>query len=255
LSVRVLAIPVVLVLVLAQGLGAAPSRAASSTIASVTVKGGRLHVGDLVAGLTEDAASVDLGPTPSSTGTRVVTREDISRALRDRGVDVPGTLPEAIRVRRQLRSLDAAELTRMVTDGLAEKLTRGASLQGVRPARTVSVPDGWTEVRYELPRPPHRTGALVSAVTLSFFEGSHPLWTLVVPVDLMLAQDATLFDVPRGSHVTFVIRRGLVEVSSSGTVTVDADIGGVAPVTVMPSGRSIPARLEDASTAVMVDVP
>jgi flagella basal body P-ring formation protein FlgA len=63
------------------------------------------------------------------------------------------------------------------------------------------------------------------------------------------------YDVPRGSHVTFVIRRGLVEVSSTGTVTADADIGSVTPVVVMPSGRSLPARIEDANTAVMVDTP
>jgi DNA-binding IclR family transcriptional regulator len=90
---------------------------------------------------------------------------------------------------------------------------------------------------------------------LSFFEGDRALWSLSVAVDLLLSKEATVYDVPRGSRVTFMIRRGLVEVSSTGTVTTDADIGSVAPVVVMPSGRSLLARLEDAHTAVMVDTP
>jgi flagella basal body P-ring formation protein FlgA len=90
-------------------------------------------------------------------------------------------------------------------------------------------------------------------VVLTFFDDDEALWTLSVPVYLALSQEAMAYDVPRGTRVTFVVRRGLVEVRTSGTVTADVDVGSVAPVTVSPSGRSFPARLEDDTTAIMVE--
>ena len=245
--------PVLLAVALA--LLAGRSLASPSKIADVTIKGTRVRLGDLVSGLAADIASTDLGPTPRSIGTRIITRGEVVIALHERGVDSTPSLPEAFRVRRQLRVLQASDIDLMVTLGLHEKLPHGTALQLVKSPRTVRVPDGWTDVRCELPRPPHRAGPLSSAVNLSFFDGTEALWALSVPVDLLLSQEATVYDVPRGSHVTFVIRRGLVEVRATGTVTIDADIGSIAPVTVMPSGRSFPARLEDDTTAVMVETP
>jgi hypothetical protein len=231
-----------------------PRHAHGDSTVNITVLGARVHLGDVVPGLASDVASTDLGPAPASTGTRVVTRAEIEQALHAHGIDGSTTLPAAVRVHRKLRALDAAELSRIVTGALGEKLPRGAFLAGVR-ASHVSVPDGWTEVRCELPHPPHKAGPFASAANVTFFDGGQALWTLSVPVDLTLTAEAETYDVPRGSHVTFVIRRGLVEVSSSGTVTIDTDIGGVAPVVVAPSGRSLPARMEDARTAVMVESP
>ena len=227
----------------------------AAAVTDVTVKGSRVHLGDVVAGLASEVADLDLGPAPSFRGTRVIGRDEIVRALHEQGIDGVRSVPEAVRVHRRLRTLNAAEVSRIVTSLLQERLPKGTTLGEVRPLPSVVLPDGWTDIYCDLPRPPHRTGPLASAVTLSFFEGDRALWSLSVAVDLLLSKEATVYDVPRGSRVTFMIRRGLVEVSSTGTVTTDADIGSVAPVVVMPSGRSLLARLEDAHTAVMVDTP
>lgn len=245
--------PIVLAVTL--GLLAGSVHARPSQVTEVTVKGARVRVGDLVSGLPAEAATADLGATPAYTGTRVITRAEVTAAMHERGVDSGGALPDAFRVRRQLRVLSASDIAQLVTDAVESKLPRGVRLSAVKAPQTARIPDGWTDVRADLPRPPHRVGSVSSAVTLSFFEGQQALWVLSIPVDLTLSQEATPYDVPRGTHVTFVIRRGLIEVRSAGTVTIDADVGSVAPVTVMPSGRSLPARLEDSTTAVMLDTP
>jgi hypothetical protein len=228
---------------------------AAPSVVNVTVKGARVHLGDVLAGLDAAVANVDMGPSPASSGTRIVTRDEIAQALHEHGIDGSTTLPSAVRVHRKLRMLDAAEIGRVVGEGLEAHPARGTTLAGVRAPKTTPVPDGWTDVRCDLPHPPHKAGPFASAVTITWFDGTQALWTVNVPVDLVLSDEAAVYDVPRGSHVNFVIRRGLIEVTAKGTTTTDADIGGVAPVLVMPSGRSLPARLEDAQTAVMLETP
>jgi hypothetical protein len=227
------------------------STASELRVSSVMVRSPRVHLSDLVSGLP-DGSEVDLGPAPAFDGSRFIPREEVLKALGQRGASASGSLPDGYRVRRALRVLTVPDVVTMVTAATEGILPRGASLGKVF-AREVKVPDGWTEVRCTVPHPPHRTGSVSSTVTLGLYRGPDSLWVLTVPVELGLSDEAVPFDVPRGSHVNFVVRRGLVEVSSSGTVTVDADVGDVAAVAVAPSGRVLPARLEDANTAVMVD--
>ena len=134
----------------------ARAHGAPGRVSSVVVTGTRVHLGDLVSGLQDDLSGVDFGPTPASTGTRFISREDVVSALREHGADASVSLPDGFRVRRQLRVLRAAEVTRMVTDALQGKLPRGTTLAEIKAPESVRVPDGWTDVRCDLPRPPHR---------------------------------------------------------------------------------------------------
>jgi len=242
-------------LVASAALATAGSPAAATSIVDVTVTGTRIHLGDVVVGLGPDVANVDMGPAPAATGVRMMSREELAEALHAHGVEHPAMLPRAVRVHRKLKRLSPDDLGRIVTDGLSGRLTRGVSLQTVNPTGAVTVPEGWTEVRCEVPRPPRRLGTLASAASVTFFDGSQALWTVSVPVALVLSQEATLFDVPRGTRVTLFVRRGLVEVSSSATVSSDADVGSVVPVVVAPSGRTLSARLETDHAAVVIDSP
>jgi hypothetical protein len=219
----------------------------------VSIVGSRIHLSDLISGLPEDVGKDDVGPSPAFAGTRVVTRSEVLALLLEHGVTSPPSLPDAYRVHRKLRALTSNEVTDLVTGDLRAKLPVGVSLGEVRAGRLTRVPDGYTAVRCEVPRPPHRVGRVASVATVAFLSGSDVLWTMTVPVDLLLSEAALPYDVPHGSHVFVLVRRGLVELRSEGTVTVDADIGTVTPVLVQASGRSFRARLEDAQTAVMVE--
>ncbi len=240
-------------LYVAVGLASTAVGAAPSRVATVVVRGTRVHVGDLVSGLPDAIQAVDLGPAPALEGSRLISRLEVTGVLADHGADPAVVVAEGYRVRRQLRVLTAADIAAMVRDAIPARLPRGATLGRVLPRQSVTVPDGWTDVRCEVPHPPHRAGLAVSNVLVSLYNGPDALWTLTVPVELVLSDDAVAFDVPRGSHVTVVVRRGLVEVRATGTVNVDADIGDLAPVTVLPSGRALPGRVEDATTVVLVE--
>jgi hypothetical protein len=220
----------------------------------ISVSRSQLRVGDIIADLDPQVAAVDLGPAPAANGSRVVAREEIVLALREQGIEAPRGVPAAVRIVRKMRRVDAAEIADLVRAGLSESMPRGATITSVRGTRT-SIPDGWTRATCELPRPPHKTGAVTSSASLTFFENEQALWRISVPVDLSLDQDAKLYDVARGSRVTLVIRRGLVEVGAAGTAGADADVGDLVPVILLPSGRTISARLEDREHAVAVGTP
>jgi hypothetical protein len=222
-------------------------------LTDVSIVGLRIHLSDLISGLPEEVGKSDVGPSPAFVGTRVVTRAEVLALLSEHGVTSPPSLPDGYRVHRKLRGLTSNEIADLVTGDLRERLPAGVSLGEVKAGHLTRVPDGFTGVHCEVPRPPHRVGRVSSVATVLFLSGSDVLWTMAVPVDLVLSAAALPYDVPHGSHVFFLVRRGLVELRSEGTVTVDADIGTVAPVAVQASGRSFRARLEDAQTAVMVE--
>src|ERR1700677_2447016 len=94
---------------------ASASAAVAAPGVNVTVKGTRVHLGDLVVGLAPEVAGVDMGPSPASTGTRVITHDEIAEALHDHGIDGSTTLPSAVRVHRKLKTLDAAAIGRIVS--------------------------------------------------------------------------------------------------------------------------------------------
>lgn len=240
----------VLVLIASTG-GASP---AGPSVAEVSVSSSHLRMGDLIADLDPDASSIDLGPAPAAGGSRVLDREELLGAFREHGVTPPHLVPAAMRVIRKMQRMEPQTIADLVRATIGDTLPRGTSLAEVHAKRT-SIPDGWTRVTCEIPRPPHKTGSVTSSVSLTFFENEQALWRVSVPVDLSLSSEAVLYDLPRGSHVLLLIRRGLVEVSASGTAGADADVGGLVPVILMPSGRVISARLEDKEHAVALGLP
>jgi Chaperone for flagella basal body P-ring formation len=220
----------------------------------IPVASSHLRMGDILADLDAESAAIDLGPAPAASGSRVVDHEELVRAFREHGIEPPHVLPGAVRIVRKMRRLSPRDLGDLVRSGLQESLPRGATVADVHGTST-SVPDGWTRATCEVPRPPHKAGSITSSASLTFFEGEQALWRMSVPVDLALSSEVTAYDVARGGHLTLIIRRGLVEVSASGTAGADADVGDLVPVILLPSGRTLSARLEDKDHASLVGTP
>jgi hypothetical protein len=223
-------------------------------IAEVSLSSSEVRIGDLIADLDPLTASIDLGPAPAAGGSRVIERDELLDAFRSHGLEPPHVVPAAVRVVRKMQRLTPQAIGDLVRGALGDSLPRGVGLADVHATRA-TVPDGWTRVTCEVPRPPHKAGAVSSSASLTFYESEQALWRISVPVDLSLSPEAVPYDVPRGSHVWLLIRRGLVEVSASGTAGADADVGGLVPVMLLPSGRVISARLEDKEHAVALGLP
>jgi len=242
-----------LLFLLSLAVAAFPARAiaaAQGPVPEVAVMGLRVHVGDLVAGVPSAVAAIDLGPSPAAGGSRIVDRAEIAAAFQAHDLEAPLRMPTSVRILRKMKQLEVADIERIVREGLEPKLRRGVSVSAVHPQGAVSVPDGWTAITTEIPRPPRRKGPLACDASVSFVENSQVIRMMSVPVELMLSAEAAVADVVHGTRLTLLIRRGLVEVTTLGTAASDADIGDLVPVVVHPSGRTIMAHLEDAEHAV-----
>lgn len=230
--------------------------AAASPPVRVAVAGPRVRVGDVLPDAPPDAAAVDLGPAPAVGGTRLIEREAILRALRERQATEPARIPESVRVSRRTRTLSPAEVERLVRDALPPgRLPRGAALTAVRPPRALEVPAGWSAVTAELPRAPRRAGPFAATAYVSFLLDGDTLARVPVPVELTLPAEAAAPDLARGAAVTLVVRRGLVEVRASASAGADADVGDTLPVVLRPAGRVLRARLVERDPAVALEEP
>jgi hypothetical protein len=230
-----------------------PGFAAPQMVREVSVGSSRVHVGDLVAGLAAEAAALDLGPSPAAGGSRIVDRSEIAEALRSHEMETTTPLPLSVRVVRKVKRLEVTDIEQIVRQGLGPKLKRGVTVNAVHPAGPMIVPDGYTVVTAEIPRPPRRSGSFACDASVTFYENSQAIRMLSVPVELLLSAEAAVADVVHGARLNLVIRRGLVEITTSGTAGADADVGDPIPVVVHPSGRTIMARLEDPEHAVALD--
>jgi hypothetical protein len=233
---------------------AAPSTAAAPR--QVAVSTTRVRVSDVMPGADPAIAQLDLGPAPVVGASRMVTRGEIVAALDAKQLPAPPALPEAVRVVRKAKHLSPEEVDALVRGALAAKPRRGVSVDAVRQEHAVDVADGWTHVDVTVPRAPKKAGAFSTTVIVSFLnEDREPLGRLAVPVALSVSADGALFDVSRGSTVTLVIRRSLVEVRVPAAANADADIGDPLPVQIRLSGRVVRARLVAKDEALAVEEP
>jgi hypothetical protein len=233
-------------------LGAAPGRAAATR--QVVVTGTRIHLADVMREVGGEVGSVDLGPAPVAGGSRVVSRADIVTALGAKQLAVPASVPDAVRVVRKARHLEAADLNALVRTAVASKdLARGVSLAKVRADRPVDVADGWTRVDVDVPRAPKKAGTFATTAIASLFVGDEVIARLPVPLDLTVSADGERFDASRGASLTLIVQRLFVEIRTEGFAGADADIGEVLPVQLRPSGRVLRARLVSKDEAIAID--
>ena len=224
----------------------------TAAIAEVQVTGNRIHVSDVVKNAPADIADVDLGAAPAGGGSRIFDQGDLALALGDEQTKV--TLPSAIRVVRKMHKLDVAELTKTTTNGIAQlRLWRGVSLSHVHPLHGAEVPAGWTTIDIEIPKPPRRAGALATNALLSFETDGETTAKLVVPIELMLSEEAAKPEIAHGSEIQVMVKRGFVEVSTAAVAGADGDAGDVISVTVRGSNRVLRARVQDATHAVALE--
>jgi flagella basal body P-ring formation protein FlgA len=238
-------------------LAAALATAESSLAAGpreVVVAHTRISVGDLVPNADATTAEVDLGPSPAAGVSRLITRADIVAALVAKQITPAATLPDAVRVVRKVKHLAPTDVEALVRTATAsKKLGRGVTLATVRANRTIDVADGWTRADVDVPRAPKKAGTFSTIAIASLFADDQVVARFPVALDLSVSAEGAEFDAPRGSSVTLIVRRSLVEVRVSGVAGADADVGETVPVQLRPSGRVVRARLVSKDEAVALE--
>ncbi len=233
----------------------APSHALP--LRQIEVVGARIRMGDILPDAVGRTASFDLGPSPQTGGSRLLTRGDLVAAFDHEHLAVPRGLPDAVRVVRKTRHLAAWDVDALVRTAMASKpMHTGVVLAMVSAERALDVADGYARVDVDMPRAPKRAGAFSTSVVLSFVDSDEQVLSRVtVPVVLAVSEQGAAYDTPRGSSVTLVVRRNLVEVRVPGVSTVDGDVGDPVTVQLQGSGRQMHARLVSKDEALATEAP
>jgi hypothetical protein len=220
----------------------------------VLITSPRIRVGDLLANAGDAAAAVDVGPSPAAGASKLVTRADMLSALEANRVTALRPLPESVRVVRKVRHLTSSDFDVLARQAiLTRPLGKGVSLLSVHVDHLVDVADGWTRVDMDIPRAPKKMGTFRTTAIASFYAESEIVARIVVPLELTVTAEGASYDVLRNSPVGLVLRRGCVEVRTTGFAGVDADVGDRLPVQIRPSGRVLRSRLVSKDEAVVLE--
>lgn len=230
------------------------SDAAAAEVKERALTSQRVLLSDVVDGAPADLADIDLGPTPAPGSSRLIKREDIDAALENEADRKRVKLKSAVRIVRKTRSLATTDLEKLAKDAVNQSsLPKGATLVGAKPKSSVKVPDGYDDVAIELGKFPRREGKHTASATLVFKQGDEVVAKVSVPVDFKLGPEAAVADVKKGEKVSFLVRRGQIEIRAMATANADADVGDAVQVTVSDSGKVLKGRVSSANPAIVLE--
>ncbi|MBL8741547.1 MAG: flagella basal body P-ring formation protein FlgA [Myxococcales bacterium] len=230
------------------------SDASAAEVKERAVANPRVVLSDVVDGAPADLADIDLGPTPAPGSSRLIKREDIDAALENESDRKRVKLKTAVRVVRKTKALATTDLEKLASAAVkASTLPKGATFVGAKPKASVKVPDGYDDVAIELGKFPRREGKHTASATLVFKQGDEIVAKISVPVDFKLGPEAAIADVKKGEKVSFLVRRGQIEIRALATANTDADVGDTLQVTVSDSGKVLKGRVSSASPAIVLE--
>jgi hypothetical protein len=216
----------------------------------------RLLVGDVAEGAPVDVAKVDLGPSPAPGGSRVVSRAEVVRHVREAGLDLGrAKVPEAVRVVAASRRIGPTELATMVTPAIEKALPPGTTLERAKPSVDVVVPPRATVRGAALPKPPHQKGPWSTVAAVELESDGEVVLRVSVPVIVDVSEEAARPDVARGQRLSLVIEHHAIRISTSGTALADGSAGDVVTAQVTATGRVVRARIVSRDEAAVVEGP
>ena len=214
----------------------------------------RLLAGDVVKAAPAGIAEIDLGPAPPPGGSRLLTKNEIEQMLRQRGVDTTKlSIPVSIRVVGAAKRVTPAELTALVTPAIVQSLPPGVGLTKVAPTYEVVVPPSATVGGVEIPRHPRQKGPFRTTATVQMMSDGEIVARVPVPVVLEISEDAARPDVARGARIGLVIDRRSLRIMTQASCMLDANIGDVVNVLVVPTNRVVKAKITSRDEARMIE--
>jgi hypothetical protein len=214
----------------------------------------RLLAGDLIKAAPAGVAEIDLGPAPPPGGTRLLNKSEIEQMLRQRGVD-PSKLaiPAQIRIVGAAKRVAPAELVTLITPVIMAHLPPGVALTKIQPGYDVVVPPNATVGMVEIPRHPRQKGPFRTTANVQMVSDGEIVARIPVPVVLEVSEEAARPDVARGTRIGLVIDRRSLRIMTQASCMLDANIGDVVSVLVVPTNRVVKAKITSRDEAQMVE--
>jgi hypothetical protein len=219
-----------------------------------TIDHARILVADLLPNAPKGLSDIDLGPSPAPGGSRVVTKDEIRAHLVEHGVDTDKLMiPERVRVVAASRRIAPAELQALARPSIEKALAAGVTLVALSAGYEVVVAPCAQVGAARIPKLPRQKGTVRTTVTLDMVCGREVVARVPLSVTVELGEAALAIDVTRGARVSLVLTRGVVRITTSGSVLADASVGDTVGATVVATGRVVKVRITSPREAEVVE--
>lgn len=239
-----------LLVVAALGMVLTPLPAAAHT---VEVSGARVRLGDLLAGVAEPFASLDMGASPEPNQQARYIKDDIKARVAMARLVLPQkiVLPRVVQVVRRAQTLDEPHLTRLVRQSLITHLPAGSRINSLRIDGGLSLPEGVVDIQPELPDSlgsgAHLVRLSVSASAPNARRSAATYVQAYVDIDVIKSPQGVPV-LARGSEVIVQVRSKGVLVQTSGLAQQAGGVGDLIRVLPNLSSRTLQARIVDGRT-------
>lgn len=149
-----------------------------------------------------------------------------------------------------------AEIDRIAREAMATSspaIPKGTTIKSVRCTTTPEIPDSPSSVTIDVTKPTRRAGLSSTSAVLTFHREANVAARVAVTLELDMSPEAATFDVPKGTPVVLVIKRGLLEITTPAVTSEGADLGDVVQVLLRPSGRALRGQIVAKDRAIAVE--
>lgn len=236
-----------LALVLALALFGLPATAAEP---ARSVPGPTVTLGEVVPNAPDDLAGIDLGDAPPAGGSRLISRDEMRRAIERAGGKASDVaLPQVVRITVASKTWSPDELANAAKPVLAQGLPPGITVERLRVRRALTAPERARIESVKLPRYRKRAGLVTTSGTIELSVDGHVVARAPVAVYLRLTERAAEPTVQRGGRIELVIERGSARVTAIAEALADTDVDEVGRFRVVSTRKILSARVESARVA------
>ena len=231
----------------------APVTASAEAPAALTVTHARLTVADVVKDAPEGARDVELGPAPSPGASRVVSRDEILRSLFRAGKTAQFVIPATTRVTRASEHLASRALAELSRAAITAQLPAGVTLTHTEATSDFTAPSGTRVGQATLPRLPRIKGPFHTTANVELLHEDLRVAIIPIAVIVEISEAAAAPDLRKGAHVTVVVQRATLSVSTEATLLKDADVGDATMVMLTATSRTVKVKLTSKSHAELLE--
>jgi hypothetical protein len=226
---------------------------ASRVAGDLVVSHARLTVADVVKDAPETVRDVELGPAPSPGASRIVSRDEIVRSMRRAGKTAEFAMPQTTRITRASEHLPSRTLAEIARPAITATLPSGVTLTRVEATSDFTAPAGTRVGQATLPKLPKAKGPFHTTASVELMHDDVRIALIPMAVVLEISEAAAAPDVRKGAHVTVVVERATLRVSTEATVMKDSDVGDSTMVTLSATGRQVKVKIVSRSQAELVE--
>ncbi len=214
----------------------------------------RIVVGDILERSSLLVSGIDLGVAPPPGASRVLSRDEVERAIRQAGASPQGlAIPATIRVESAAIRTSTDDLATLLRPAITRQLTTGISLARLEPTGELLLPPRARLQGVTFSKPPRIRGNFRTVAVAEFGVEGAVVARATVPMTLDITDEAIRPDAPRGSRIAVIADVGAVQITTSALLTTDARIGDVATAQVASTGRIVRVRLTRSDRAIVVE--